>query len=63
MKQQHIPPVQIQYGHNHECIVLLFNRRTEALAFTPAALDEHISALQQVKTALLAHTAKGKPGG
>lgn len=53
-----IPPVNIQYAHNEDHVLMLFDRRTEALAFNAEGLEAHIKALRNVEDMLAKHKAQ-----
>lgn len=55
---EQIPPVNLQCGHNGQHVIVLFDRSTKALAFTPAQLASHIAHLRQAEAELRAHQEK-----
>lgn len=57
-----IPPVHIRYAHNGAHALLMFDRRTEAIAFTLEQADVHIAMVKQVRDALAAHPGKASHG-
>ena len=57
-KNYTIPPVNIQYGINNECVILLFSAKTGGLALSPANVDDMIAKLRDVKQRLIEHRKK-----
>lgn len=52
-----IHPNRIQYAHNGECVLMLMENSTNALAFTAEGVDDVIEKLRQVRDDLLKQKA------
>ena len=57
-QDKQIPAVKVDYGHNGECVLVIFDKQTEALAFTPAQVEAHIRALTHARQELHKHKAQ-----
>lgn len=56
-----IPPVKLGYGHNGACVLIMFDKHTNALALSPEQADAMCASITGAKEALLKH--KGGNGG